>query len=224
MAEQLSFDWPVEIEMGRESFFVSDANRAAYAMITAPAAWPDGKLALVGPAGSGKTHLARLFSAQTGAIIRAPRDIGTADPLPQAPLIVEDAEHLPHEAEEWLFHAHNHLRAQGMALLVTGQTPPNRWPIRLPDLKSRLSAATVITIENPDDHLLHAVLLKHFQDRQLSPTPGAFRHLQLHLDRSFAAARDIVARLDTVAMTERRPINTSLVREVLDSSPSGQRY
>lgn len=217
MAQQLAFDLPADVRLGAENFFVSDANEQAFALVRAPIAWPEGKLALVGPAGSGKTHLAKLFAQETGAILTNARDISAASPLPNAPLVIEDGEALPPSCEEWVFHAHNHLRSANIPFLVTGRTAPARWGITLPDLASRLSAATTATIQNPDAPLLMAVLLKHFQDRQLAPHPDAMTYLQRHLPRSFETIRQTVEILDREALSRRKPLTRPFVREVLDS-------
>lgn len=217
MAQQLAFDLPADVRLGAENFFVSLANEQAFAMVCAPVAWPDGKLALVGPAGSGKTHLAKLFAQEHDATILNARDVSAGAPLPDCPLVIEDGEALPQDAEEWVFHAHNHLRATNIPLLVTGRMAPARWDIALPDLASRLSAATTATIGNPDDPLLMAVLLKHFQDRQLVPHPEALTYLQRHLPRTFEAIRRTVETLDREALARRKPLTRPFVREVLDS-------
>lgn len=215
MARQLAFDLPATVQLAPDDFFVSPANETAYAMVCTPDAWPDGKLALVGPAGSGKTHLARVFGMQTGAQIIAAHDITPDAPLPNTALVVEDGETLPVSSEEWLFHAHNHLRSVGLPLLLSAKTPPARWDIALPDLKSRVSAATVAQIDAPDDALLLAVLLKHFADRQLAPAPDAVSYLQTHLPRAFDAIRDAVAHLDREALAQSKPLTRPFVRDVL---------
>jgi len=221
MAEQLAFDLPTDVRLGAEDFFVSEANAQAYAMLTTPGAWPDGKLALIGPAGSGKTHLARIFATLSGAKTLAARDIEPSAPLPDTALIIEDGDAIPEAAQEWVFHAHNHLRAQALPFLVTGITPPARWPLTLPDLASRLSAATTVTIENPDNPLLMAVLLKHFADRQLSPTPDALNYLGRHLPRTFDAIRRTVDVLDREALAQSKPLTRTFVRTLLDTVPKG---
>ena len=219
---QLAFDLPANVSLGAEDFFVSQANEQAFAMLRAPQTWPNGKLALVGPASSGKTHLARVFAAQSGAtILNAPQADPNA-PLPDGPLVVEDCDTLPEACEEWLFHTHNHLAQLGYSLLITGQTAPARWPITLPDLASRLTAATTVTITTPDAALLTAVLLKHFQDRQLAPTPDAVAYLIKHLPRSFQAVRDTVDTLDQQALAQSKALTRPFVRAVLDSmGPDG---
>ncbi|MBU2993897.1 DnaA/Hda family protein [Octadecabacter sp. 1_MG-2023] len=217
MAQQLTLDLPADVRLGAEDFFVSDANEQAFAMVLAPEAWPDGKLALVGEPSSGKTHLARLFANQVGAKIIAACDVRPDAPLPNGPLVVEDCDALPADSEEWLFHAHNHLRATNQPLLITGQTAPARWNITLPDLASRLSAATTVAIGTPDASLLTAVLLKHFQDHQLSPTPNAMVYLIKHLPRSFQTVGNVVNQLDREALAQSKALTRPFVRAVLDS-------
>jgi len=219
MAQQLAFNLPANVRLGADNFFVSDANENAFALVLAPYAWPDGKLALVGPAGSGKTHLAKLFAHEHGATVLNAKTISAAAPLPECPVVIEDGEALNQATEEWLFHTHNHLRANGLPLLVTGRSAPARWSITLPDLASRMSAATTVTISDPDEPLLMAVLLKHFQDRQLMPQPDAVLYLQRHLPRSFEAVRQTVNAIDREALARRKQLTRPFVREVLDSLP-----
>jgi chromosomal replication initiation ATPase DnaA len=137
--------------------------------------------------------------------------------MPDSPLVVEDCDGLPATCQEWLFHAHNHLAHAGLALLITGQSAPARWGITLPDLASRLTAATTVTITMPDAALLTAVLLKHFQDRQLAPTPDATAYLIKHLPRSFEAVRRTVDTLDQQALAQSKALTRPFVRAVLDS-------
>ncbi|MGJ8611002.1 MAG: HdaA/DnaA family protein [Octadecabacter sp.] len=216
MNRQLAFDLPPNVRLEAQDFFVTSANEQAYAMVCAPHSWPDGKLALAGPVGCGKTHLARVFAAQSGATVLAASQIDATAPLPDTALVVEDGDTLPQACEEWLFHAHNHLRAVGLPILVTGKTAPARWDITLPDLASRMSATTTITIDDPDDALLSVVLLKLFSDRQLAPTPNAITYLLNHLPRSFDAIARIVDALDRAALAEHKPLKRTFVRTVLE--------
>jgi chromosomal replication initiation ATPase DnaA len=217
MAQQLSFELPVSVSQGAEDFFVAPPNAQAYAMITNDQTWPDGKLALVGPKGSGKSHLARVWQQLSQAEELSAPDLTGAEPLPDAgaTVAVEDVEYLPKGAEELLFHLHNHLRATGGRLLLTASAPPSRWPIALPDLASRMQAATVVQIDDPDDDLLRAVMYKQFADRQLTPSPGVVSYLIPRLERSFAAVAQIVAHLDDTALSQKVDITRPLAREVL---------
>ena len=220
MPHQLAFDLPVTVSLGAADFFVAPANEVAYAMIAAPDGWPDGKLALTGPKGSGKSHLTRVWQELSGAKIQSAPALTGADPLPApgARIAVEDMDSLPGQAEEYLFHLHNHLRATGGRLLLTGTTAPARWPIALPDLASRMQAASVVTIDDPDDDLLRAVLYKLFADRQLSPPPAVVSYLVPRLERSLAAAARVVAQLDVMALSRKSDITRALAREVIEDA------
>ena len=219
MAEQLRFDWPVRVALGREDFFVSDANARAFAMVTAPESWPEGKLAVVGPEGCGKTHLARVFAQANNGLILNAGEIEPDAPLPdQRCVVVEDMEQLPEASEEWMFHLHNALRGKGF-LLFTSSTSPSRWKISLADLASRMQAANTVEIDDPDDRLLAAVIMKQFQDRQILPSPGLAGYLAARIERSFAIAARVVEVLDEAALKDQRRVNETLARQVLDNLP-----
>ncbi|WP_341368829.1 DnaA ATPase domain-containing protein [Yoonia sp. BS5-3] len=218
MRNQLSFDWPTGVALGPEDFFVSEANEQAYAMINAPQSWPDRKLVVVGPAGSGKSHLTRIFADQKGAQLVAAADLQASFRADAASVIVEDMEQLAQSAEEPMFHLHNHLRNTGGMLLMTASIPPSRWSIALPDLASRMQATHITRIDSPDDALLSALIMKLFADRQIMPKPDLVTYLVPRIERSFAAAADIVARLDATAFAQNRKINITLARALLDNA------
>lgn len=222
MAEQLVFDLPAQVSLAPGDFFVSDANREAAAMVAAPEGWPQGKLALIGPRRSGKTHLARVAATNIAAqsYDGATLNSGLVGHLPDAALVVvENVETLQPASEEALFHLHNHIVGRGGYLLLTATTPPTQWPVRLPDLASRLQATAIARLGEPDDQLLFALLLKHFSDRQLRPAPAVLPYLVDRIERSYAAAYDVVSRLDAAALVKGREITLPLARAVLDNDP-----
>ncbi|MFC2966782.1 chromosomal replication initiator DnaA [Acidimangrovimonas pyrenivorans] len=222
MPQQLTFDLPVREALGREDFFVSSANAVALATLDGWQDWPQGKMALIGARGAGKTHLAHVWAAEAGASIVSAADLTEAEApalaAGAARVVVEDADAIAgdREAEVALFHLHNLVLASGGRLLLTAATAPNRWPLGLPDLASRMQATAVAALEPPDDALLSAVLLKLFADRQIAVAPNLIPYLAARIDRSFAAARDAVAQLDQQALAQSRPVTRALAAEVLD--------
>lgn len=219
MSDQLIFDLPATaVALGPEDFFVSKANFNAYETLQDWRDWPERKLALIGPKGSGKTHLCQVFVQETGAVIYQARDLAGAElaPPPVPYVIIEDVEELPSEAEDWLFHLHNHLKSEGGYLLLTSHTAPNGWDTALPDLASRLQAIQVVTVDDPDDALLTAVITKLFLDLQVSPTPTAIGYLVTRVERSFDALHRVVKAINDASLREKREITRSLVAEVLD--------
>ena len=219
MGEQLTFDLPVRPALGREDFFVSPANALAVTTLDQPELWPNGKLLLIGPEGAGKTHLAMVFAARTGAQVIEAGDLAAADLPEAAALVIENADAAAGDpdAETALFHLHNHMTGRGGLLLLTAARAPRDWGLTLPDLQSRMEATATATLLPPDDALLGAVLVKLFADRQLQVAPGFIRWLVRRIDRSFATARAVVAALDAEALATKRPINSTLAATLLDS-------
>ena len=214
---QLTFDLPHRAALGAEDFLVSDCNRAAVKLIDAWPQWSDHVQLLIGPPASGKTHLARVWQALSGAKALSPGmlDVDVIDRMEAGTaLVVEDADRTACE-EKALFHLVNLARENRLFVLLTARCAPNRWHLSLPDLLSRLNAVPAVEIGAPDEALIRTVMLKHFADRQLDIDPKVLTYLSLHVDRSLAAAAAAVAAIDRAALATGRKISRQLVSEVL---------
>ena len=212
--EQLPLDLPVRSAMNAAGFVVSDSNRDAVAWLDRWPDWPNGVLAVYGPPGCGKTHLAHVWQARSAARFL---EANTLEQLPLGENLILDGIRLP---EEHLFHLINHVRAQQTALLILDREPPARWAVRLPDLASRLASVPAVAVLPPDDTLLAAVLAKHFADRQVEVAPEVIAYLVKQIERSFTAAETMARRLDQAAMGRRAAITIRLAREVLSGENS----
>ncbi len=196
----------------RGDFIISAGNVEALAALDAWPAWAGGRLALVGPEGSGKTHLARMWARAVGAMIAKPDGIDISQ-LAGQPVLLEDADRGLDDAT--LFHLINMADAGG-SLLVTARVAPRDWPTDLPDLRSRLNALMVAKLEAPDDVILQGVLRKFFRDRNIKPDDEVLPYLVRRIERSIPAALAVVSRLDEAADAAGRKVNSALVREVLE--------
>jgi chromosomal replication initiation ATPase DnaA len=170
-----------------------------------------------GSYGSGKTHLAHVWAAMTGGEILTASDLRPED-IPalaaRRATVLEDAD--DGVDEDAMFHLHNLKAAEGNALLITATLPPSRWPLTLPDLKSRMEATPLAKLAAPDDDLLRAVLLKQFADRQLDVAPRVIDYLLPRIERSFDAAGRIVRDLDALALSEKSKVSLRLAARLLD--------
>jgi chromosomal replication initiation ATPase DnaA len=209
---QLPFDLPARRAMGAADFVTSTSNAAAMALIDAWPNWPGPVLAVHGPTGCGKTHLGHVWQEKVGDHALFLANPQTLPDLPARPCLILDEPLLDETA---FFHLLNRIKNEGGALLILAREAPARWPVKLPDLASRLKALPTVEVAAPDDALLAAILVKHFADRQINVAPEVIDYLLRHVERSFAAAADIADRLDRAALAEGRAITVPLVKRVL---------
>lgn len=200
----------------REDFLEGPSNAPALALIDRWPDWPSRVMALTGPQGCGKSHLAAIWAQQTGARFVSMRildDEHLPSALATGALVVEDfSERCFDEAA--LFHLLNLAHQEGAHVLLTARTPPAGWTIGLADLASRLRAIPAVALSVPDDALLRAVIVKLFADRQLAVDENLIGYLVARMERSFPAARSAVEQLDREAMRQQRPVNRALAAEL----------
>ena len=220
MSEQLTFDLPTRPALERGDFFIANSNALALAMIEDCENWPQNKHLLVGPRGSGKTHLANVWANQRGARVITSRDITdqAVEEYAAQDLVIDDVPSLLGEQsrEATLFHIHNLCLANGNALLMTGTGDVSTWNCVLPDLASRLNGTRTARLDPPDDILFQALLAKLFADRQLFPPPDVFPYLLVRLERSYDAAQMAVNHIDRAALSRKRAITRSFVASIID--------
>lgn len=215
--KQLAFDLPLDPRYGREDFLVSPSNERAYSLIERWPDWPDTILRLVGPQGSGKSHLAAIWARRAHAwTIDASEVVGARVPhlASNGALVIEDADRAERD-EAALFHLLNLARERGCSLLLTSAAPVEQWGLRTPDLLSRLRLAPSAALDPPDDALLRSVLVKLFVDRQLVVDTSVIDYLALRIERSLARAGEVVAAIDREALSRGRRITRVVAAEFL---------
>lgn len=223
---QLPLQFEHRPALGGDDFLVAAPNADAVAWLDRWPDWPAPALVIHGAPGCGKSHLCQVFLARTGGCAVSRQSLRAAPPpdlLGGAPaLVLDDVEAaLADGLERQLLHLYNFVAESRRHLLMTARLAPARWPVALPDLRSRLNAALSCEIGPPDDPLMAAVLVKLFADRQLKVDDGVVAFLLARMERSFDAARRLVAALDAAALAEKRNITVPLARDVLGRLKEG---
>jgi chromosomal replication initiation ATPase DnaA len=213
--EQLPLAFDHGTASGRDDLLISDRLATAVALIDSWPNWASPVVILAGPPGSGKSHLAEIWREQSGAAPIKPVSGGdAARQAAEGPVLLEDADRAGFDEVE-LFHVINSVREHGTSLLMTSRTWPLSWPVALPDLRSRLKAATMVEIGSPDEALLSQVIVKLFADRQLNIDDKIVDYIVKRMERSCAAAQEVVDRIDRLALSRRTKITRALAAEVL---------
>ena len=223
MAQQLPLDLGCRPALEADDFLVAPSNGDAVAWLEPGRSWPGPALVLSGPVGSGKSHLARVWAARTGAVLVGREALVVADVADLLPsgrsvaVAVDGADAVAGDAlgERALLHLFNLVAEGGGRLLLTGTTAAAGWGLRLPDLASRLRAAPSVALGPPGDDLLAAMLVKLLADRQLQPPTEVVAYLVPRMERSGAAVQRLAAELDLAALAAHRPITLPLARTVL---------
>jgi chromosomal replication initiation ATPase DnaA len=217
---QLAFALPHAESLTRDNFLEGPANAAGLALVDSWPDWPNRTMLLVGPEGSGKSHLAAIWAEQAGARSTSAHAL-TATAVPGAlatgALVVEDLKASGFD-ERALFHLLNLAREEEAFVLITARLPPSAFQVELRDLRSRLRAVPTVSLLPPDDQLFRALIVKFCADRQLSVDETVVSYLTTRIERSYAAVRQAVELLDSEALRLSRPVTRALAAELLRNS------
>lgn len=219
-ASQIPLDLVHRPAQGREDFLIAPCNQDAVAWVDRFPDWPAPALILYGPASCGKTHLAAVWKEKTGAALIDSKTLG----IEPADKLAAKGQHLvldnidpwfgDRKTETTMFHLYNIMKEEQRFLLMTSRLAPEHAVFEIPDLASRLRAAPVATIKQPDEDLLSAILVKLFADRQLHIGPDVLNYILPRMERSFAAIHNLVEAADRMALSEKRPVSVPLMRKI----------
>ncbi len=218
---------PLDLSRGpgltRDELVVTPANAAAVALIDRWPDWPSPVVVLAGPAGSGKSHLAAIWRDASAALAAEPGALGQAaiETAARGGAVLIDGAQAGID-ETGLFHLINAAREGGGHILITSRRFPAAWGIGLPDLASRLKAATIVEIAESDDLLLGAVVTKLFADRQVQVEPHVVTYIVNRIERSLSTAMHVVDRLDQAALSRKTRITRALAAEIIGAVDEGQ--
>ncbi len=220
---QLLLDFPTRNAMTPDAFLPAPSNAMVLAACGRWRDWPELRQVVIGPPGSGRSHLARVWLAEVAglqALCLSGAALGAADVAAAeaaAAIAVDDADAVAGAAarEEALFHLLNLAARKRIPLLLTSRGTPGTWGLALPDLESRVRACPVARLEPPEPDLVAMVLVKLCDERQLAVSPGAIAYLAHRMERSLATAAAVVERLDRLAVARKARVTRPLAVEAL---------
>jgi len=211
--KQIAFDLMAQSPQNFETFFQSSCNEAAVTWLRRPRSWPSNILALIGDAGTGKTHLVNAFVQEVnGRILRLDNPLRGSECRGQA-ICVDNAQKW---SEESLFILINMaLNGDITALLLTDRQEPANWQVLLPDLRSRLKNINVVRLAAPDDSLLEPIIRKIFSDYGRDIDKSIVDYILTHCARDLSIINDNIAMIERHARAEKKDVTKRFVAKVL---------
>lgn len=221
LEEQLTIKMPQKYFFGREDFMVTKSNLEALAFIDEFIKSKQRIGLIVGPPGSGKSHLIKIFmnsiKTRLSKIINFPNNNLFNEFEKNEYIIIEDIHSINIKfSEEDLLHAINISKETNKSLIMTSRIPISRFEIKLTDLRSRLESISVANIEEPDDELMKSIILKMLRDRQLIVNPTIIEFLMKRLERTYLEINRTIDLIDKYALEKGKKVSISLIREILN--------
>jgi chromosomal replication initiation ATPase DnaA len=214
---QLAFDMSTNPVYRWENFYISSSNSEAITWIYQWPHWHNRCLLLCGPAFSGKTHIAHLWQSKSKATFcelnQIPFEQLGSYVTDMSVLILEDIDRGYEEVK--LLHLYNLIQEHQGYLLMTACKPVTQWNISLLDLDSRLKAIPAVRIQQPDDDLLKALMVKRFSDSQLNVPEKVVNYLAKNMERSYESVEVLCSSLDRQSLQKKRGLTLPFAREIL---------
>ena len=223
--KQQAFSFSAKKDMRIDDFMVSDCNKSAFMMVNSWPDWNSSGLIIYGPKGSGKTHLAHIFSDIVKSYCGKPMQIPFYDSTQikmnniqricnsSQVIIVENLQ--ANVDQEALFHLFNYYNTEGKYILWTSDTAPSRLNFGLKDLQSRLNTLPIAEIKEPDDTMLRSLVIKLFYDRQLTISPEILEYIINNTERSFAYVEDLIREIDEISLEYKMAVNYKIIKEAI---------
>ena len=213
---QLLLDFDYKTNFNEHDFYLSKSNSKAFNLINRWPDWDKKILNISGEKFSGKSHLANIFKLKSKAFLIKGNEIDNSifkSIKLHESIIIDDFEEC--NQEEILYSIFNLIDQDSKYLLINSLKPINEIKYRLPDLTSRSKNCLYAVIENPDDELLFAIILKNFSDRQIKIEKKIINFIISRIDRSYRKIDEFIYKIDELSLKKKKPINLKTIKEIL---------
>ena len=213
---QLLLDFDYKTNFNEHDFYLSKSNSNAFNFINRWPDWDKKILNISGEKFSGKSHLANIFKLKSKAFLVKGNEIDNSifkSIKLHESIIIDDIEECNHE--EIIYSIFNLIDQDSKYLLINSLKPINEIKYRLPDLTSRSKNCLYAVIENPDDELLFAIILKNFSDREFKIKKKIINFIISRIDRSYRKIDEFIYKIDELSLKKKKPINLKTIKKIL---------
>ena len=214
--DQKLLDFGISESFDENDYYVSKSNYFAKNILETWPQWEKKIVNLTGEKYSGKTHLSTIFKIKTNALYLFSKNIDNST-LKKIKLsnsiIIEDLDDT--FDEKLLYSIFNLVEQDNKYLLISSNKPVDTLSFSLPDLVSRLKNCIIANIEQPDDDLIYAIILKSFSDRQIKLDNKIVDYIIKRIARSYSKMHEFIYKLDELSLKKRKSINFKIIKEIV---------
>ena len=213
---QLLLDFDHKIEFNEHDYCVSKSNYFAFNLIQNWTKWEKKILNIYGDTFSGKTHLAKIFQNKSKALYLTNNDVNEEIfkkiKLSEC-IVIDDFEKIKNE--NLLYSLFNLIYQDNKYLLILSNRAISDIDYSLDDLNSRAKNCIFAQIENPDDDLIFAIIVKSFSDRQIKLEKKFLEYIIKRIERSYGKIYEFIYKVDELSLKKKKPVNLKTIKEIL---------
>ena len=214
---QLLLDFDYKQNFRDEDFYVGKSNYYPFELINKWPKWEKNFLNISGEKHSGKTHLVNIFLKKFNGI-RVESNLLNNENLktikPYQNIVLED---LSLDVNEKLIYTlFNIIDQDNKFLVITSSKPIAEIDFKLEDLRSRTKNCLLAKIENPDDELMFALILKNLSDRQITLDKKLIDFIIKRVERSYGKIFEFIYKIDRISLKKKKSIDFKIINEALE--------
>ncbi len=215
---QLLLDFDYEQNFKDDDFYVGKSNYYTFELINKWPKWEKNFLNISGEKFCGKTHLVNIFLKKFNGIkiesnLLNNESLNTIKPFQN--IVLEDLN--LNVDEKLIYTLFNTIDQDNKFLIITSTKPIVEVAFRLDDLKSRTKNCLLAKIENPDDELMFALILKNLSDRQITLDKKLIDFIIKRVERSYSKIFEFIYKIDEISLKKKKSIDFKIINEALDS-------
>jgi chromosomal replication initiation ATPase DnaA len=215
---QLLLDFKYDQNFKDDDFYVGKSNFYPFELINNWPKWEKNFLNISGEKFSGKTHLTNIFLKKFNGIRVISSQLNNEslrEIKPYQNIILEDLN--LNIDEKLIYSLFNTIDQDNKFLIITSLEPITEINFQLTDLKSRTKNCLLAKIENPDDELMFALILKNLSDRQITLDKKLIDFIIKRVDRSYSKIFEFMYKIDEISLKKNKSIDFKIINEALDN-------